>query len=191
MSTAELTTRYTAEDLLAMPDGDRYEVVRGELLEKHVSEDADWISGEILSLLRNFTRGSGLGWVFGGERLFRCFPHDPTQGRKPDVSYLSAGKLPGGPTGRGITPVAPDIAVEVVSPRDAAYALEEKLSDYRRAGVPLVWVVYPNRRTVHVYAGGSEVPSVLHEADTLTGGDVLPGFAAKVAELFPPAATNG
>ena len=187
MSTAETFAPLTADDLLTMSDGDRYEVVGGRLVEKHVSEDSDWISGEILSLIRDFTRSPRLGWVFGGERLFRCFPHDPTQGRRPDVSYLSAEKLPEGPSGRGITPVPPDIAVEVVSPGDIAYDLEEKLADYRSAGVPLIWVVYPNRRTVHVYAGGSEAPSVLHEPDVLTGGDVLPGFAVKVADLFPPA----
>lgn len=183
MSTIDAVS-FTCEDLLAMPDGGRYEVAAGRLVERHVSEDSDWISGEILSLLRNHTRTSGIGWVFGGERLFRCFPHDPTQGRRPDVSYLSADKLPDGPTSRGITPVPPDIAVEVVSPNDIAYDLAEKLTDYRLAGVPLIWVVYPNVRTVHVYVDGSEVPSILHEDDELTGGQILPGFSVKVAELF-------
>jgi Uma2 family endonuclease len=185
MGTAERTRRYTPDDLLAMPDGDRYETARGELVEKPVSEDSDGISGEIFFHLKSFVRTRGLGWAFGGDRLFRCFPHDPSQGRKPDASFVSSAKLPDGPTGRGITPVPPDLAVEVVSPDDVAYELEEKLADYRLAGVPLIWVVYPNRRTVHVFSGGSDAPTVLHESDTLTGGDVLPGFSVKVADLFP------
>lgn len=184
MSTIDAAS-VTCEDLLTMPEGIRYEVASGRLVEKHVSEDSDWVSGEIFFHLKNFIRTRGLGWVFGGERLFRCFPHDPTQGRRPDVSYLSADKLPEGPTSRGITPVPPDIAVEVVSPNDIAYDLAEKLNDYRLAGVPLVWVVYPNVRRVHVFCDGSEVPSVLHEEDVLTGGNILPGFSVKVVDLFP------
>ncbi len=175
----------TLADLLALPDGGKgYELVDGHLAEKPASEESDSIAGEIYGRLWSFVGSPRVGWAFC-ERLFRCFPHKPEQSRRPDVAYLSAAKLPDGPTRRGVTPVPPDIAVEVVSPNDRIYALEEKLADYRLAGVPLIWVVYPNRRTVHVYANGGESPTVLHESDMLTGGDVLPGFSVKVADLFP------
>ena len=79
----------------------------------------------------------------------------------------------------------PILAVEVVSPNDIVYQLEDKLEDYRKVGVPLVWVVYPNSRTVRVYrADGST--SHLHEDDELSGEDVIPGFRCPVREIFPP-----
>lgn len=184
MSTAETKTHYTADDLLTMPDGDRYELVDGELVEKEISEEAATIVGWLVHLLVGFASPRKLGLVMA-EQSFRCFPDDPNKIRRPDVSFLRAERRPTGPLRHGHTPDAPDIAVEVVSPNDIAYDLKEKLADYRSAGVPLIWVVDPNRRKVHVYEGGHEVPSVLYESDTLTGGSVLPGFAVKVAKLFP------
>lgn len=185
MSTAETTRRYTPDDLLSMPDGDRYELVDGELLETSVSEESNLIAGWIALLLNLRALPQRLGLVIP-EQTYRCFPDDPSKIRKPDVSFVLSAKRPNGPLRQGHTPTPPDIVVEVVSPGDAAYDLEEKLADYRSAAVPLIWVVYPNRRTVHVYAGGSETPAVLHENATLTGGDVLPDFSVRVAELFSP-----
>ena len=184
MSTAETKTCYTADDLLTMPDGDRYELVDGELVEKSVSEESNLIAGELIGRLWEVIRPRKLGLVMP-EQSYRCFPGDPNKVRRPDVSFVLAEKRPNGPLRRGHTPTAPDLAVEVVSPNDIAYDLEEKIADYRSAGVPLIWVVYPNRRKVHVYEGGSEVPTIFHESDTLTGGSVLPEFKVKVADLFP------
>ncbi|MGC1276294.1 MAG: Uma2 family endonuclease [Planctomycetaceae bacterium] len=184
MSTAALKVLYTADDLLTMSDGDRYELVRGGLVEKEMSEESNLIAGWIAYLLNAFILPKRSGFVIP-EQTYRCFPDDPNKVRRPDISFLRAERRPAGPLRHGHTPDAPDLAVEVVSPNDVAYDLEEKLADYRSAGVPLIWVVFPNRRTVHVYAGGSEVPSVLHESDPLTGGEILPGFSVKVADLFP------
>lgn len=185
MSTAEKTL-YTPDDLLLMSDGDRYELINGELVEMPVSEESNLIAGWISYLLNSFVLRQRSGLVIP-EQTYQCFPNDPNRVRRPDVSYIRAERRPGGPLRHGHTPDAPDLVIEVVSPNDVAYDLEEKLEDYRSAGVPLVWVVYPNRRKVFIYAGGSEVPFVLHETETLTGGDVLPGFSVKVSDLFPKA----
>lgn len=182
MSIAEKTL-HTPDDLLTMSDGDRYELVNGELVETSVSEESNLIAGWITHLLNLRALPQRLGLVIP-EQTYRCFPNDPNRVRRPDVSFVLAEKRPNGPLRRGHTPTPPDIAVEVVSPGDEAYDLEEKLADYRSAGIPLTWVVYPNRRTVHVYTLGSEVPAILHEEDELTGGDVLPGFSVKVREIF-------
>ena len=64
--------------------------------------------------------------------------------RKPDVSFIRAGCLPGDVLPSGILRIAPDLAVEVVSPNDLAPELDEKLEDYQKAGVCLVWVVIPS-----------------------------------------------
>ncbi|MDQ3332686.1 MAG: Uma2 family endonuclease [Planctomycetota bacterium] len=187
MSAGELKVLYTADDLLGMADGDRYELVRGELVEKEMSEESTAIVGWLVHLLAGFIVPRRLGLVMP-EQTYRCFPSDPNRVRRPDISFLNAKKRPPGPLTFGHTPDAPDLAVEVVSAGDGAYDLEEKLADYRSAGIPLIWVVFPNRRTVHVYAGGSEIPEILHDSDLLTGGDILPGFSVKISELFPPTA---
>ena len=81
-------------------------------------------------------------------------------------------------------------AVEVVSPTDNAYELQDKLDDYRSVGIPLVWVVWRHVRLVQLRVDAAGRPIVeLRPGETLTGGDVLPGFAVAVAELFRPAPT--
>jgi Uma2 family endonuclease len=89
---------------------------------------------------------------------------------------------------KGHVRIAPDLAVEVVSPRDLAPELDEKLEDYRKAGVRLVWVISPESRTVTIYRGDGSV-SRLHEDDVLSGEDVIPGFRCEVRSPFPPRAT--
>jgi Uma2 family endonuclease len=77
--------------------------------------------------------------------------------------------------------------VEVVSPGDEAYHLDEKVAEYLAAGVPLVWVVWPESRTVLVYRQPSSplgTASRLTAADTISGEDVLPGFSCGVKEFF-------
>jgi Uma2 family endonuclease len=61
--------------------------------------------------------------------------------------------------------------------------MSDKLTDYFDAGVRLVWYINPRERTVQVFTG-PELPHLLHEQDTLTGGDVLPGFVLSLNELF-------
>ena len=95
--------------------------------------------------------------------------------RKPDVSFIRKGRLPGDAIPKGWVKIAPDLAVEVISPNDTAEDLEEKLEDYQKAGVPLVWVIYPERRMARVFRQGSP-PVVLGEDDELSGEDVIPGF---------------
>jgi Uma2 family endonuclease len=116
---------------------------------------------------------------------YQCFPHDPGLVRKPDVSFVRRGRFPGDVLPKGWATIPPDLAVEVVSPNDRAYELDEKLGDYRKVDVPLVWVIYPESRTVMVYRRDGSV-SLLLEDDELSGEDVIPGFRCPIREIFPP-----
>ena len=87
--------------------------------------------------------------------------------------------LPGTATWR----VVPDLAVEVISPHDLAVEVLEKVDDYFRAGVRLVWVMYPRHRRVFVHTTPKSI-TVLDASDTLDGGDVLPGFQIHLTDLF-------
>jgi Putative restriction endonuclease len=66
-------------------------------------------------------------------------------------------------------------------------AMPNKLEDYQKAGGRLVWVIYPESRTVSVYRGDGSA-SRLHEDAVLSGEDVIPGFRCEVGSLFPPIA---
>jgi Uma2 family endonuclease len=78
----------------------------------------------------------------------------------------------------------PDLLIEVVSPNDLAWEVEAKVTEYLRAGVPLLWVFYPDTCTVWVYRASGQVTHLSVE-DTLSGEEVLPGFTCPVAEVFP------
>ncbi len=71
----------------------------------------------------------------------------------------------------------------MVSPNDTADEVEAKRVAFLRANVPLVWIIYPEIRTIHVYRQGGSA-AALAEGDELSGEEVLPGFVCKVADIF-------
>jgi Uma2 family endonuclease len=79
--------------------------------------------------------------------------------------------------------IVPDLAVEVVSPNDEPADVAAKVTFYVAHGVLLVWVVYPRSPRVIVHQPGQE-PRTLGIADTLGGGEILPGFHLPVASIF-------
>ena len=100
---------------------------------------------------------------------------------KPDVAFVSTERLP--ENREKSSPVPPDLAVEVVSPSDKQYDVTEKAFAYLKAGTRLVWVIEPVAKTVMVYRSETDF-TLLTCKDTLTGEDVVEGFACSVAELF-------
>ena len=139
----------------------------------------------IVIRLGQFCELHKLGSGLAGRCGYQCFPHDPGMVRKPDASFVKTGRFPGdvlpkgwakssaGPGGRG------RVAQRLV------YKLEEKLSDYRKVGVPLIWVINPESRTVTVYRRDGSI-SRLQDDGELSGEDVVPGFRCPIREIFPP-----
>jgi Uma2 family endonuclease len=176
---------YTPEDLLALPDGDRYELVNGNLVERIVGSKTSLIGGELFGLLRDYIKQQKLGSIWPGDNTYQCFPHAPNRVRRPDVSFIKEGRLPDGHAADGHERVVPDLVAEVLSPNDLAYDIDERIEDYLRAGVRLLWLVSPATGTVQVYRlDGSGTR--LRESGELTGEDVVPGFHCRVSDLFPP-----
>jgi Uma2 family endonuclease len=185
MSTAVATkTEYTPEDLLAMPDGKSYELVRGQLVERRMGAKSSWVGARLISRLEPFCEEHGLGWIFAADNGYQCFPHAPSLVRKADVSFVRYGRLPGGVLPDGWIKIRPDLAVEVVSPNDSAAELDEKLEDYESAGIPLIWVIYLGSRKAMVYRGDGSISRV-REEDELSGEDIIPGFRCPVREILP------
>ena len=75
----------------------------------------------------------------------------PAWSASPMSRSSRSGRLPGDVAPEGWVKIPPDLAVEVVSPNDSVEDLEEKLDDYRKARVPLIWVIYPEARKVKVH----------------------------------------
>ena len=185
MSTAVATKTYTPEDLLAMPDGKRFELAGGRLVERNMGLESSWVGGRLLSRLDRFSEQNQVGWAFPADDGYQCFPHDPSLVRRPDVSFIRRGRLPNEVLPAGWGKIPPDLAVEVVSPNDSVDKLEERLDDYQKVAVPLLWVVNLKSRTVMVYRADGSV-SRLRESDELSGEDVIPGFRCPVRDILPP-----
>ncbi len=175
----------TAEELWQMSEipGKRFELVKGELVEvPGTGALHNFIVAVLFRLIDAFVRPRRLGIVATDGASFLLARH-PDVVRIPDVSFVARGRVPEGGIPEGYWPFAPDLAVEIVSPGDRAADLREKVREYLDAGTRLVWVVWPRDRSVTVYAAGGEVRE-LREGDELDGGAVLPGFRARVADLF-------
>lgn len=185
MSVLALTRRYTPEQFELLPRGARgYELIDGVLREKGMGTESGSINARISHYLNLVVMPARLGEVIDSEGMYRCFPSHPDRVRKPDVSFIRRERLPGGRVPVGITAIRPDLAVEVVSPKDKYYDLDEKVADYFDAGVPLIWVVSPKTQTVLVYNLTDSVRR-LRVSDELTANSIIPGFRVKVADLFP------
>jgi Uma2 family endonuclease len=184
----KLTT--TPDELLAMPDEKDFELVDGQRVERNVGSMSSWVGGRLYRLLSEYRDTHALGLVWPADNGFRCFPDDPNQVRKPDVSFVRRGRLADDRPPDGYVTVAPDLAVEVLSPNDLALEVDHKITEYLGAGVGLVWVVNPEARAVRVHRADWTV-AWLRESDELSGEGVLPGFACRVDAIFPPTAAPG
>jgi Uma2 family endonuclease len=184
MSIAEIKRDVTPDELLAMPDAVNFELVDGELVERNMSVLSSLVELRAGRLIGNHCEDKSLGGVFGSSLGYQCFPDHPRKIRKPDVSFLSAERLTPDLLAEGYCPIAPDLAVEVISPGDLAHEVVEKIEEYLSVGVRLIWVIDPEARVVDVYRLNGPI-SRLRETDELDGEAVLPGFHCPVKTLFP------
>lgn len=185
------TTRaITAEELFNMPnDGMGYELVKGELRRKgepHEMSPTGFKHGAIVARLTGalvqHVEAHQLGEVTGAETGFKL-TSNPDTVRAPDLGFVKRERIPAGELTEKFWPGAPDLAVEVISPNDTLYEVDEKVEDYLASGVLLIWIVNPKRRMVMVYRPDSE-PQIMIEDEILDGLDVVPGFQYKIARLF-------
>ena len=161
-----------------------FEVVGGVRVEKTMGLVENLIAGILHGRLVTFCNQNPIGWPVM-ETMFTI----PGSGndRKPDVAFVSYQTWPADrPFPRvNAWPVAPDLAVEVVSPTDKAFDVTDKVREYFAGGVKQVWQIYSNVEHVLVFTSPTAV-RILTRADELTAEPVIPGFRLPVASLFPP-----
>lgn len=177
----------TAEEFGRRPepiDGSDEELVRGVIVTTPTPTARHGIvHAELASRIAEHVEDRRLGWavIRSGVILER----NPDTVRGPDVSFFRIERQPTLPD--DYFEIPPDLAVEVLDVDDRRRTVREKIREYITAGTRLAWLVDPEVRTVTVYAG-SPRGAEYDESDTLDGGDVLPGFTCRVADLFPPPA---
>jgi Uma2 family endonuclease len=182
---------FNAGKLPDLDDAGRYEIIDGRRVQMPpVSAFASILASRITFAISFFLQGNQLGEAVT-HTLFRL-PLPRSRQRRPHGAFVSHGRWPKGQPQRirdNAWDVVPDLAIEVVSPTDYAEDPLTKIDEYFRAGVSLVWVVYPSLRLIHIYETLTRVRGVT-AADELDGGAVLPGFRVPVATLFPEAAAD-
>jgi Uma2 family endonuclease len=170
--------RYTLDDLLAMGEDARVEIIEGELVAMTAAGGVHQIiAGNIIRILDAYVVRHDLGVVFPDGMTYLM--NSPAKGLKdsfvPDVSYIKHENVPENWNVSKPHPGAPDLAVEIVSPGDDVTKLHQKLRTYLDMGTIQVWVVHPTLKEIHQYTK--------HEPDTAR---IYKGSATVDAEaLFP------
>lgn len=172
----------TKRDLLRIHEREHLcELIDGTLVEKAMGAPESYIAVELAFALRVYLSQHDLGYLYGADGLIQMRPR---RVRVPDVSFTSWLKRPDRTVpSNPISDLAPDLAVEVLSPSNTRREMERKLEDYFTKGVRLVWIIDPDTRTAEAYTGPDEMESI-GEAGSLDGRDVLPGFSLPLAKLF-------
>jgi len=176
---------YTVQEFAALleeqPDTSlRLELIEGSVVEmpKPTGQHGE-ITGNIFGFIWNYAREHKLGRVTAAETGFILGANTV---RGLDVAFISAKRSPD-PLPAELVTIAPDLAVEVISPGNTASDINRKIHELFAAETSLIWIVYPETRTVDVHQSGSA--TTLTESGTLDGGTVLPGFTLPVSQIFP------
>lgn len=188
MSTLTPPTRLSPEDVerACERDGKLYELIEGELKEKKVGFLALFIATRIAERLNaHFYPGAG---VAACEVMIYCF-NGRQHGRKPDVVFVTLDRLPNAEIPDGDLFIAPDLVVEVLSPGNTGMEVDDKLDEYLAAGVALVWIVNPDRRTIRAYRQDGTTRS-FRAGDVIESEPALPGFRLVVGDVFPAVAAG-
>jgi Uma2 family endonuclease len=174
------TTVKDFEIFLARPENTNqlFELVNGEIVQKVPTEEHGIIAGNIITWINMFLLDHPIGRA-AVEARHRA-PDDQYNDRLPDVSFVA--DMSRAVVREGAVPFIPDLALEIKSPNDTLKEMSETGNYYLTHGAKMVWLVYPEKRLVEVLTPTERL--LLTEDETLTGGDVLPGFAVVVRDVF-------
>ena len=177
------TRRYTIDDLDDFPDDGRLrELVDGRIVEWDVpSRRNGLLESELTRVVGNFVREHHLGSIASGEVMVRIMGsrHDA---RGSDIEFTRRGRLSQDDLDAPAALTVPDLVVEVISPGDRADRVLDKVHDWLRTGVRLLWYVNPETGGTAVYQ--REHVSYVEAGELLDGGDVLPGFQVRMRDLL-------
>ena len=172
----------TAEELVAMPDNERRELYEGEVRAvPPANMRHGHVAVQISTHLTQYAKPRDLGYVVTESGYVLQRNPDTVVG--PDISFLKKSRAPAGGLPEKFFEGHPDLAVEIISPRNSRQELEEKMRIYMRHGTALGWLVDANARTVEVYRPGQAVLR-LGETEEIAGETAVPGIRCRVSEFF-------
>ena len=179
---SQATRLVTADELEHLPEYERYELVRGRLVPMSpVGPLHARVVPRLIMILGRYLDDHPVGEVLAdcGFKL----ESEPDTVRGPDIAFIRRDRVQA-LWRDGFIHGIPDLLIEVISPGDRPGEIGEKLDDYQRAGVPVVVVVDPRKKSVAIHRA-SEAAVVLRDEDALLEvGDPLPGFRCTLGEIF-------
>ena len=167
----------TVDELETLSLPHNAELYNGRVVYKMPNFMHSVIQGKITQWLNNYLTTNPIG-LAGGDANFRLWPERATNSRAPDVSFILKERLP--ENLNRYLPLAPDLAIEIISPGDGFEQVMEKVDEYLAQGVKLVWVIISSTREVLICTSQSK--HIVR--DVLTAPDLLPGFELPIAEIF-------
>jgi len=183
--------RITLDEYLRLLDDGPYEVIDGELIAMAPQQfKSSRVAHDLFESMYESNKQSKLGRVF--METAYALEIEPTANWLegsfvPDVSFVTHANLREQYRQfgeEGALQVVPDLVIEVISPTDSYTRVYSTIEKYLRHGIKLVIVADPQRRVIHVHTPQQPDSHVLHDGDTLDGGDVLPGWSITITELF-------
>lgn len=189
MAASTHTTPITIKDLEAVEARGRIrEIVDGQWVqaeeEKMAGELHGAIATNLIMALGSYARAHNLGRVYPADTTYilEQDEHGVQLMRLLEVSFVSNPRVKTHDR-ETYYQLAPDLAIEIISPSERAVAARAKLKDSLRTGVRQVWQVFPETQEVVVYlADGTMHPYTVGQ--TIPGADLLPGFELAVADIF-------
>jgi Uma2 family endonuclease len=178
-------TRADLAALYALPENKdkRFELINGEIYEVPAASLLhNWIITQLVFLLKTFVDPRSLGVVFGDGAGFDLPNGDSVE---PDVAFVAGADATALPKRYNI---APDLAVEVVSPSNTPTEMSDKIDSYLTSGTKRVWVVYPERHVIEVFrrlGDRSTAYETYRMGDTVIGEGLMEGFTLRVGDIFP------
>jgi Uma2 family endonuclease len=137
--------------------------------------------------LFHYAKKHELGELFDidQKKAYVLFPDAQRQTvRCPDFSFVRSGRfIEAYDQYRSWLRGAPDIAIEIITPRHDPATIARKVMQYQQAGTRLIWVINREMLEVQVYHQHDVKPQILGINDFLDGEDVVPGFRLAIAKF--------
>jgi Uma2 family endonuclease len=179
----EVIPKLSFEEFRQLPiDGKRYELVRGEV---HVTPAPNtkhqFVVHNLDMSLGPYVQKNKLGEVWEAPLDVRLTEDTALQ---PDLVFISNARA--GIIQENWIAGAPDLVVEVLSPSTSAHDRATKLPIYAEAGVPEVWLIDSQAKTVEVLKlqGKKYFVEATHAGDQVLVSNLFPGWQLPLTELF-------
>jgi Uma2 family endonuclease len=169
----------TAQAEIAYDIDKDYEVVDGIMEEKMAGGKHGRTIMRLGARLQMHVEARNLGDIYSPDTTFQIGQNE----RLPDLAFVSVERIPEEGVPEGKWEIAPDLAIEVISPNDPWEKVNSKVAAYFAAGVREVWLVSLGQRTISIYNSPTQI-RILKEDDELTSEELLPGFSCRLSEIF-------